>query len=146
MYCVEQEFSCDQWDDYTVADFAAFALNPSIIGEDGRKCTISPGSPSSACNFYVKYDIDLDATNNWLGLSFQGLPGGSGCCDSVSSCSTLAGAASWLQAEYKEYCCSPPGKFFIIYFTVLGCAGYGFGGPRYTVRKIPRYRYYPVCS
>ena len=104
-------FSCDHWDDYSVAQFAAFAASPNIVGESGRKCTISISlSAATACNYYVRYDVDLDATNNWLGLSFGGTPGGSGCCASVSGCSTLNGAASWLKAQYEEYCC---GKNFV---------------------------------
>ena len=97
-------FSCAHWNDYSVAQFAAFAQSPDIIGENGRKCTIRPSS-GSACNYYVKYDVDLNTSNDWLGLTFEGVPGGSGCCSSISDCSTLNGAASWLKSQHEDICC-----------------------------------------
>ncbi|XP_038048427.1 uncharacterized protein LOC119722403 isoform X2 [Patiria miniata] len=99
-------FSCDHWEDYTVEQFAAFAQSPDAVGENGRQCTITTGSDSTACDHYVKYK-DLGPTNNWLGLTFGGTPGGSGCCASISDCQTLNGAASWMKAKYKNYCCVP---------------------------------------
>ena len=102
IYLSAPTFSCDNWDDYTVAEFAAFAQSPDTIGEDGRKCTITSGSSGTACNYYVKYDVD---GTGYTGLTFQGTPGGSGCCSSISDCSTLNGAASWLKSQHKELCC-----------------------------------------
>ena len=114
-------FSCDKWDDYTVAQFAAFAQYPDIIGEGGRKCTITSGTGSAACNFYVKYDVD---GTGYTGLTFQGTPGGTGCCSSISGCDTLDGAASWLQSQHKDLCCggkqtlhSPHEKEIILFFS-----------------------------
>ena len=116
-------FSCDKWDDYTVAQFAAFAQHPDTIGEGGRKCTITSSS-STACNYYVKYDED---GTGYKGLSFQGTPGvgGTGCCSSVTACSTLNGAASWLKSQHKDLCCGgkqtlrSPHKRQIIHFLLL---------------------------
>ena len=88
-----------------MAQFEAFAQSPHIIGENGRKCTISAGSSVTACNYYVKYDVDLDTSDDWLGLSFGGVPGGSGCCASVAGCNMLSGAASWLKSQHKDICC-----------------------------------------
>ena len=114
-------FSCDNWDDYTVAQFAAFAQYPDIIGEGGRKCTITSGTGSAACNYYVKYDVD---GTGYTGLTFQATPGGTGCCSSISGCDSLDGAASWLQSQHKDLCCggkqtlhSPHEKEIILFFS-----------------------------
>ena len=99
-------FSCANWDSYTAQDFYNMASGGSLIGENGRKCRIAQGGPTTACNYYVNYDIDGNSANNWVGLSFQGVPGaGTGCCSSVSSCSTAVGAGAWLKSQHKNICC-----------------------------------------
>jgi len=107
--CKPTRFQCSNWATYTDAEFLSFALSPSIIGENGRKCQIHDATACSscACEYYVKYDIDGDATNDWLGLSFSGVPGGTGCCSSVGACSTSLNAAAWLRTQYQSYCCGP---------------------------------------
>ena len=103
-------FCCANWDSYTPQQFFDMAYGTSRIGQNGRKCRISRGGPTTACNHYVKYNTD--GSNTWLGLSFQGVPGaGSGCCSSVSSCSTEVGAGAWLKSQHKEICCGPQGTY-----------------------------------
>ncbi|XP_033642990.1 uncharacterized protein LOC117303048 [Asterias rubens] len=102
----DPNFRCSNWDSYTPQQFYSMASGGSLIGENGRKCRIAQGGPTTACNYYVKYNTD--GSNNWLGLSFQGVPGaGTGCCSSVSSCSTAAGAGAWLKLKHKKLCCEP---------------------------------------
>merc|ERR1712150_96544 len=45
------------------------------------------------------------------GLSWGAVPnvGGTGCCASVSGCSTLTGAGAWLKLQHKKYCCGSNG-------------------------------------
>ena len=105
------EFKCEKWDSYSAAEFGAMAT-AGIIGENGNKCRISKGSSQTACNWYVKYDADGNTINNWVGLSWGAVPnvGGTGCCASVSGCSTLTGAGAWLKLQHKKYCCGSNGK------------------------------------
>ncbi|XP_038048223.1 uncharacterized protein LOC119722255 [Patiria miniata] len=105
-YCCVPEFTCENWDSYSDHDFGAMAT-AGIIGENGRKCRIAQGGSKSACNWYVKYDTDGDTADNWKGLTFGGVPGGSGCCASVSGCSTLDGAGAWLKSHHRNICCGP---------------------------------------
>jgi len=64
---------------------------------------IVAGSASTACQYYVRYSTDGGKT--FLGLTYEGTPGGTGC---PAGNSDFASAVAWLQTKYiaQGYCCA----------------------------------------
>ena len=75
------------------------------IGAPGaaKVCMIVAGSASTACQYYVRYSTDGGKT--FLGLTYEGTPGGTGC---PAGNSDFASAVKWLQTKYiaQGYCCA----------------------------------------
>jgi len=100
------------WTGVPTPELFALALHPNNIGDplSGKLCKITEGGPSTACNYYVKYSIDNGAS--WLGLTFSGTPGGTGCPNGgVGASGTSSLAVDWLKSEYIDegYCgCQDP--------------------------------------
>ena len=101
------EFNCSVWDTIIAIDLAMLG-KVGVIGENGRKCRVVQGSENQTCNWYVNYDIDGNSTDDWLGLTFRGDPGGTGCCYSENACSTIEGAGYWLKFNHRDICCGEP--------------------------------------
>eukprot|EP00457_Paulinella_chromatophora_P004124 gb/GEZN01004134.1/.p1 GENE.gb/GEZN01004134.1/~~gb/GEZN01004134.1/.p1 ORF type:complete len:627 (-),score=52.81 gb/GEZN01004134.1/:63-1943(-) len=89
-------------------------LNPTpligaIVGDAPKLCKIVDATKCSscACSYYVKYSTDNGVT--WLGLTFGGNPGGTG-CPAASYGTTASGAVNWLYDKYvaQGYCCGTP--------------------------------------
>ena len=95
----------------SVASTPALNLIGQIIGTGNSICQIVKGSPSSVCSYYVRYS--LNGGLNWLGLTFQGTIGGTGCASISSTDPTVA--KNWLVTAYinQGYCCSAPNPTII---------------------------------
>jgi len=95
------------WTVVPTPELFALALDPNNIGDpsSGRLCKITMGGQGTACNYYVKYSIDNGVS--WLGLTFSGTPGGTGCpSGGVGSSGTSTLAVNWLKTKYIDegYC------------------------------------------
>ena len=87
-------------------DLFAAALSPDGAIGDGsdKKCRILDRTESagSACDYYVRYTEDNGAT--WLGMTFEGVPGGTGC--PAVGMTTVEQTIEFLQKYYIDegYC------------------------------------------
>mmetsp|Transcript_9527 Transcript_9527/g.14226 ORF Transcript_9527/g.14226 Transcript_9527/m.14226 type:complete len:310 (+) Transcript_9527:1933-2862(+) len=88
-----------------VASLGATSLLGHYIGTGQKICRIDDATTcgSCACNYYVKYSTDGGST--WLGLTFDGTPGGTG-CPLIGG--TADDAKQWLLTKYiaQGYCCA----------------------------------------
>merc|ERR1719228_2504570 len=79
------------------------AKSPNRIGDvsNNKLCRIFDATSCStcACDYYIKYSQDGGAS--WLGLTFGGTPGGSG-CPGNGGASNQALALDWLVEEHIE--------------------------------------------
>ena len=117
-----------------VFDASAASLVGQVIGTGKERCVITDATTCTtcACSYYVRYRsarqhqlcfyvssiylqygirtsviCSTDSGLTWLGLSFEGTPGGSGC---PGNGDTADAAKEWLLTKYigQGYCCSTP--------------------------------------
>ena len=93
--------SCSSAPSMTSADVG----QPIGAPGDAKVCMITAGSATTACQYYVRYSAD--GGNTWLGLTFEGVPGGTGCAPGNSD---FASSVEWLRTKYiaQGYCCAVP--------------------------------------
>ena len=93
--------SCSSAPSMTSADVGQLIGAPG----DAKVCMITAGSATTACQYYVRYSAD--GGNTWLGLTFEGVPGGTGCAPGNND---FASSVEWLRAKYiaQGYCCAVP--------------------------------------
>ena len=117
-----------------VSDASVAPLVGQVIGSGEELCVITDATTCTtcACSYYVRYRsarqhqlcfyvssiylqygirtsviCSTDSGLTWLGLSFEGTPGGSGC---PGNGDTADAAKEWLLTKYigQGYCCSTP--------------------------------------
>ena len=95
---------CKKWKGSSGIRVFTLAVSPSRIGDptSNKRCTISDkrNCTTCACDYYVKYSEDGGKT--WLGLSFGGQPGGTGCPGYGFTSATQKQAIDWLQDKYID--------------------------------------------